>query len=107
MSRVLINQCNDCVSLKDAYGKIECTILDLMSNKYANISYNVSMYYSQPLMNRLRRYRRVFLNKIFNPDYTCVSQQDMVKLAQHFAYKDNDCSRCALCFPENPTTTQP
>lgn len=99
---VTIGTCNDCDTLKSLYDQVECTIIDMMSNKNINMSFNVSQYYSQEHMNRLRRYRRILYKKLFNPKYTCLSNQDIIGIIKHYVYRDADCSKCAPCFPELP-----
>jgi hypothetical protein len=102
-----IVQCDNCDALKKAYDKVECTILELMRNKLSNISYNVSLYYDQALVNKLVRYKRVITNRLYNPKYPCsqISTQDLVTLAVTTAYMGPDCSSCPKCFPPIPTTT--
>jgi hypothetical protein len=104
----VIVQCNNCDALKKAYNKVECTILDLIRNRFSNISYNTTLYYNRALMSRLVRYRRVIYNRLYNPHYPCkaIETQDIIKLAITHAYMGPDCSFCPQCFPAmEPTTT--
>lgn len=102
-----IVQCNNCDALKAAYKRIECTILDLMRNKYYNISYNSGLYFSQELVNKLIRWRRVINSRLFNPKYPCseIDTQDIIKLAVTHAYYKDNCSLCLECFPSENTCT--
>lgn len=99
-----IVECTNCDALKEAYERVECTILDLMRNKYANISYNTNLFFSQSLLNRLIRYRRVMYSRLYNPKYPCgnIDAQDIIKLALTHAYKQSNCSMCPECFPPIP-----
>ena len=102
-----ITKCNNCDALKTAYNRVECTILDLMRNKFTNITYNTTQFFCQELLNRLIRYKRVINSRLFNPKYPCslIETQDIITLVVTHAYADPECSLCPPCFPGGTTTT--
>lgn len=103
MLKAYLKQCNNCQSLKDLLEDIDCSLYNLIRNKYNNEKFNVEEYFSLEHFKDLSRYKRILTYRIYNPNYTRVNSQDLIAQVQKLIYGDTNCSRCFDC--DTTTTT--
>lgn len=102
----ITRECQDCPDLQELLADIECTILDLVNNKYNSVIYGVKGCCNTKLLKSLIHYKEIITARTYNPNYPCgvFSNNELLSKARLLAYKTN-CSKCPECEEIFTTTT--
>jgi len=107
----ITRECQDCPDLQELLSDIDCTLLDLVKNKYNSVIYGIQECCDDELYNQLVNYKRIITARTYNPHYPCseYSSNELLSKVRLLAYKKN-CSRCPECeevFTTTTTTSMP
>lgn len=88
--------CKDCGSLEEMMKRIDCSLLGLVKNKWANQSYATTLYFDRERYDRLMRYKRIIQRRLMNSAYVrgCVSNGSLTSLITKLLYRSDSCRDC-------------
>lgn len=71
--------CNNCNNLKQLLGEIDTKLYKNINSKYYNDIYNTDNVFNAYQYKKLLRYKRVILNRVYNPSYAYpIDTQDII-----------------------------
>ena len=96
MQLAQLKQCTDCSSMEAMYNKVDCSIYQLMRNKWLSVVYNTESEFDSFQYKTLLRMKRILNNRIYNSSYpsSCYTSQDIIAVASTRLYKANSCPQC-------------
>lgn len=104
-----IENCQNCRSLKELISEIECSLYNLITNKWNNDRFNTDNYFSLEHFDALTHYKRIVTHRIFNTSYTGIEAQDIISQVERLLYGELECTKCHDCdkrpFFDTTTTT--
>ncbi len=88
--------CSGCESLQDLYNQLECTIVQLMKNRWTNVSYASELYFNRDEYRSLLQAKKILEKKLANRKYAtdCVSEDVFVGWLVRHLYRTNNCLPC-------------
>lgn len=107
-----LKKCTTCATLANAYSQVDCSIYQLIKNKWTNQSYNVDLYFDSAQYKMLLRLKRILWSRMYNQSYpaNCFDSQDIISLATKNTYNPSRCLPCPCqdwtnFIPSSFTTT--
>ena len=95
-----ISTCTYCSDLNKVLSQIDCTLRNMIKNKYNVLSYNVTLSFNDRMYRDLIRYKRIITNRLFNPTYPSkLASVDVILTKASLLIDKNKCSVCPECFP--------
>jgi len=105
-------ECTSCGTLQELYNKINCSIYQLIRNKWVGHTYNVDEFFDAGMYKALLRLKRIVYKRLYNPDYPneCFDTQDIISKLTKIMYKSSSCPDCpcedlSYLVPTTTTTT--
>lgn len=91
-----LTNCSECSVLLDLQDKVDCSIANLIANKWNNISYGVGTYFDATQYSNLVKWSNILKKRIINPSFptTCDSDQLLIGLIYKDLYKISKCPKC-------------
>lgn len=88
--------CNNCQSLNSTYELINCSIYQLIRNKWLNQTFNTTLYFDKSRYKTLLRLKRLIKKKLLDETYPCSGYeiQDVIGIANSYLYNQNNCPVC-------------
>lgn len=89
-------KCDNCCTLEELYKKVDCSIYQLMKNKWTGATYNVDAYFCADLYKTLLRYKRILYKRLYNATYpaSCYTNEDLIAAVTKLLYRASDCPEC-------------
>jgi hypothetical protein len=104
-----LTQCTDCSTLQTLYSQVQCSIYQLIKNKWLGHVYNTDeLYFDDVQYSTLLRLKRIIYKRLYNQKYPedCITNQQIITLASKVLYKYNSCPDCPCeDFTDFITTT--
>lgn len=91
-----LEKCTTCTTLERICNQVECSIYQLIKNRWTNQSFNVDLYFEPTQYHILIRLKRIIKKRLYNKDYPagCFETQDIISLATKNTYNPNKCLPC-------------
>ena len=91
-----LKKCTTCSALQNVYNQVDCSIYQLIKNKWTNHSYAVDLYFDSTQYHTLLRLKRIIGKRLFNQNYPsgCFETQDIISLATKLTYNPTNCLPC-------------
>lgn len=91
-----LKKCTTCATLLSIYNQVDCSIYQLIKNKWTNHAYAVDLYFDSVQYHILLRLKRIVGKRLYNQDYPagCFDSQDIIALATKLTYNPNKCLPC-------------
>lgn len=88
--------CQDCGGLEELQRRLNCSILQLVRNKWTNQSYNTNLFFDRTRYKTLLRYNRILQYRLMNTNYlqACISNDVLNNLISKLLYKSDHCPKC-------------
>ena len=83
--------CDGCGLLLDLYRKVDCSIANLIGNKWNSIKYGVSTYFDSIQYENLIHYKRMLYRMITSGEG---SKDELISSIIKDLYKPNSCLKC-------------
>ena len=92
----ILKNCNECSVLIDLQNKVDCSIANLIANKWNAHIYGVGLYFDAAHYKDLIRWKSILQKRILNPNYpsSCEGDQVLIKLINKDLYKISKCPKC-------------
>jgi hypothetical protein len=78
------------------YNKVNCSIYQLIKNKWVGHTYNSDTYFDESQYHSLLRLKRIIYKRLYNPKYPIklFSNDDIITIAIKLLYKSKSCPDC-------------